>query len=289
MTGFRFVSEHTDTYPVNRLCRVMGVNRSGYRKWRDRVPSARDVVDASLAEMIWEVYESSRHTYGAPRIHGQLQRRGIQVGRKRVARLMKQAGLVGVHGQRKWKRGRPDVAPAPDLVDRDFTAEGPNELWVADITEFATGEGKLYLAGVLDVCTQKLVGWSMSHRATADFVIDAVVMAVQRQQIQGPLTHHSDRGSQYTSLAFTNGLEDLGITASFGSTGDCYDNARMESFWATLKREVHWIHQTDRFTTRARLRAALFDYVEVFYNRQRHQASLGHLTPVEYEQGATAA
>lgn len=284
MTGFRFVSEHHESYSVNRLCQVVGINRSGYRKWRDRAPSARTVADGFLLEVIWEIHESSRRTYGAPRVHGQLARRGIGVGRKRVARLMRDAGLVGVGGQRRWRRGRPDVAPAPDLVDRDFTAARPDELWVADITEFATGEGTLYLAGVLDVCTQKLVGWSMSHRATADMVIDAVAMAVQRQQIDGPLVHHSDRGPQYTSLAFTAGLDDHGITASFGSTGDCFDNARMEAFWATLKRELVWIHQTDRFDTRARLRAAIFDYVEVFYNRTRHQAGLGHRTPVEYEQ-----
>ena len=293
MTGYRFVYEHSDSHPVSRLCRTVGVNRSGYRKWRGRPPSARDEADAELLTAIRAVHEQSRSTYGAPRVHGQLRRRGVRVGRKRVARLMRDAGLAGVGGRREKRRRPPAAAAAAaasaDLVDRDFTAKRPNELWVADITEFDTAEGKLHLAGVLDACTQKLVGWSMSRRAAADLVIDAVAMAVQRQQVEGPLTHHSDKGTQYTSLAFTNSLRAHGVVASYGSTGDCYDNARMESFWATLKRELAWIHGTGRFPTRAGLRAAVFDYIEVFYNRGRHQARLEHLTPTEYESHVTAA
>jgi len=295
VTGYRFVYKHSDSHPVSSLCRTVGVNRSGYRKWRSRPPSARDEADAELLRTIRAVHEQSRGTYGAPRVHGLLRRRGVRVGRKRVARLMRGAGLAGVGGRRKRRRRPPAAATAAaaasaaDLVDRDFTAERPNELWVADITEFDTAEGKLHLAGVLDVCTQKLVGWSMSCRATADLVTDAVAMAAQRQQVEGPLTHHSDKGAQYTSLAFTNSLEAHGVVASFGSTGDCYDNARMESFWATLKRELRCIHGTERFPTRAGLRAAVFDYIEVFYNRGRHQARLGHLTPTEYESNVTAA
>jgi len=163
VTGYRFVYEHSDSYPVDRLCRTTGVNRSGYRKWRSRPPSARDQADAELLRAIRAIHEESRGAYGAPRVHGLLRRRGIRVGRKRVARLMRDAGLAGVGGRRERRR-RPQAAAASaaaasaDLVGRDFTAERPNKLWVADITEFDTGEGKLHLAGVLDACTQKLVG-----------------------------------------------------------------------------------------------------------------------------------
>ena len=289
MTGFLFVSAHQDQYPVARMCRVVGVNRSGFYKWKNRQPSLRDRADAELLVEIKDIYEASRRTYGSPRVFGQLLRRGIPVGRKRVARLMRQAGLVGAHTRRKWRRGRPDAAPAADLVDRDFTAQAPDRLWVADITEFQTGEGKLYLAGIVDVATSQIVGWSMAARATSDLVVDALVAAALRRNINQPVIHHSDRGSQYTSMAFTNRLEDLGLVPSFGSTGDCYDNAKMEAFWATLKREITWTSGVDRFETRAQLRAAIFDYIEGFYNQHRHQAGLGHLTPNEYEQAITAA
>ncbi len=289
MTGFRFVSEHRDDYPVARMCRVVEINRSGFYKWNGRSPSQRDRIDAELLVEIEEIYEASRNTYGAPRIWGQLTRRGLKVGRKRVARLMRQAGLVGVHARRRWRRSRPDVAPAPDLVQRDFTAQEPDRVWVADITEFVTREGKLFLAGIVDVATSQIVGWSMATRATSELVVDALVAAALRRNITTELIHHSDRGSQYTSLAFTNRLEDLDLVPSFGSTGDCFDNAKMEAFWATLKREITWITGIETFDTRSDLRTAIFDYIEVFYNQQRHQAGLGHLTPNEYEQQITAA
>lgn len=289
MTGYRFISEHCDAYPVVRICRVVGINRSGFYKWNDRALSQRNQVDAELLVEITEIYKASRGTYGSPRIWGQLTRRGINVGRKRVARLMRHADLIGVHTRRKWRRGRPDVAPAPDLVQRDFTADAPDRVWVADITEFVTREGKLFLAGIVDVATSQIVGWSMQNRQTSDLVVDALVAAALRRNITGDLVHHSDRGSQYMSLAFTNRLEDLDLVPSFGSTGDCYDNAKMEAFWATLKREIVWITGVETFDTRAELRAVIFDYIEVFYNNQRHQAGLGHLTPNEYEHKITAA
>lgn len=289
MTGYRFISEHCDAYPVVRICRVVGINRSGFYKWNDRALSQRNQVDAELLVEITEIYKASRGTYGSPRIWGQLTRRGINVGRKRVARLMRHADLIGVHTRRKWRRGRPDVAPAPDLVQRDFTADAPDRVWVADITEFVTREGKLFLAGIVDVATSQIVGWSMQNRQTSDLVVDALVAAALRRNITGDLVHHSDRGSQYMSLAFTNRLEDLDLVPSFGSTGDCYDNAKMEAFWATLKREITWITGIETFDTRSDLRTAIFDYIEVFYNRQRHQTGLRHLTPNEYEQEITAA
>lgn len=265
------------------------VSRSGYYAWASRPPSPRCVDDAYLADTIRDIYRRSRCTYGAPRVHGQLCRVGTRVGRKRVARLMAELDLVGVHSRKKWRRGRLDVAPAPDLLKRDFSASGPDERWVADITEFMTGEGKLYLAGVRDLYGRGLVGWSMGDRQTSELVIEAVSMAVARRDPIAPPVHHSDKGCQYTSLDFTNRLRELGLVPSYGSTGDCYDNAAMETFWATLKRELNWIHGPLVYMNRARLRSALFDYIEIFYNRERAQAGLGHLSPFDYESALVVA
>lgn len=265
------------------------VSRSGYYAWASRPPSERCIDDAYLTEAIRDIYQRSRSTYGAPRIHGQLCRIGTRVGRKRVARLMADADLVGVHSRKKWRRGRLDVASAPDLLKRDFSASAPNERWVADITEFMTGEGKLFLAGVRDLYGRGLVGWSMGTRQTSELVIEAVSMAVARRDPGEDLVHHSDKGCQNTSLDFTNRLGDLGLVPSYGSTGDCYDNAAMETFWATLKRELSWIYGPLIYMNRARLRSVLFDYIEIFYNRERAQAGLDHLSPFDYEAGLVVA
>ena len=289
MSRFRFVEEHQQIYPVKRLCELVEVSRSGFYAWQGRPRSARANEDAELVDEIRTIHERSRGTYGAPRIEGQLRRAGRCHGRKRVARLMRTNGLVGAHARRRWRRGRPDTAPAPDLLERDFTATAPDERWVGDITEFATGDGKLYLAAIVDLCDRSVVGWSMRERATTDLVIDALVMAIGRRRPEAEIVHHSDRGSVYTSLRFANHLEDYGVVASFGSTGDAYDNAAMEAFWATLKRELAWIHHRDRWSSRAELRAALFDYIEAFYNRARHQAGLDHRTPSEVYAATAAA
>ena len=283
MSRFRFVDDHADTYPVKRLCDAVDVSRSGFYAWRRRPPSPRAVADVELLAAIRTIHVDSRRTYGAPRVHGQLARHGTRVGRKRVARLMRCHGLVGAHSRRRWRRGRPDVAPAPDRLERDFTAARPNSKWVADITEFPTGEGKLHVAGVRDLCHRGLVGWAMDGHPDAELVVDALVMALSRT-VPDPdgLTHHSDRGSQYTSLDFCAAVDVAGLTVSFGSTGDCYDNAAMETFWSTLKREIAWIRGSIFFATRAEAKLYLFEFIEVFYNRQRHQARLGHRTPAEY-------
>lgn len=281
MSRFRFVEDHASDYPVKRLCALVEVSRSGFYAWRDRPTSRRDLDDQELVVEIRVIHERSRGTYGAPRIEGQLRRQGRCHGRKRIARLMRTHGLVGAHARRRWRRGRPDIAPAPDRLERDFTAACPDQRWVGDITEFDTDDGKLYVAGILDLHDRSLVGWAMNERATSDLVIDALVMAIGRRRPDSEVVHHSDRGTQYTSLRFANHLEDHGLVASFGSTGDAYDNAAMEAFWATLKRELAWIHHRHRWTTRAELRVALFDYIETFYNRDRHQARLGHQTPAE--------
>lgn len=277
----RFVSEYADQYPVARLCGLVDVARSTYYDWRDRPASQHDLADAVLSEVIVEIHGASRGTYGAPRIHGQLRNRGLRVGRKRVARLMAAHGLAGVHGRRRWRRGRPHTAPAPDLLGRDFTAEAPDRRWVADITEFACWDGTLYLAGIKDLHDQSIVGWSMGVRQTTDLVVNALVMALGRRHPDDELVHHADRGSQYTSLEFSTRLADWGIAPSYSRTGNCFDNAAMESTWATIKKEIRHIYGDWSQMTRSQLRTILFAYIETFYNRARHQARLGHRTPAD--------
>ena len=197
MTGFRFVDEHKADYCVTDLCRVAGVSRSGYYAWRSRPLSARAVADAELVEVIREIHHNSRGTYGAPRIRGQLRRKGHRVSRHRVARLMRVDGLVGAHGRRKWRRGRhPAMVPAADLLQRDFTAERSDLRWVADISEFSCWDGKLFLAGIRDLHDHTLVGWSMGERQTTDLVVAALVMALGRRNPTRELLHHADHGAQ---------------------------------------------------------------------------------------------
>ena len=282
MSRFRFVDDHRDTYQVKRLCTLVEVSRQGYYAWRSRPASDRAIADGDLLVKIRDIHRDSRGTYGAPRVHGQLRRRGQRVGCKRVARLMREHGLQGAH-RRKWRRGRPEVAPAPDRLERNFRADRPNMRWVADISEFPTGEGKLHVAGVRDLCHRGLVGWAMGPHPDAELVVDALVMALSRcTPDPDGLVHHSDRGSQYTSLDFCATADLAGLQVSFGSTGDCYDNAAMETFWSILKREIHWIRGSIWFPTRADAKLYLFEFIEVFYNRQRHQAGLEHMTPVEF-------
>jgi putative transposase len=245
-------------------------------------------MDAELVSLIAEIHTRSRCTYGAPRVHAELGRLGRRCGRKRVARLMRGQRLVGVHARRRWRRGRPDTASAPDLVRRDFNPAGPDRLWAADVTQFRTGEGWLYLAAVIDLWSRRVVGWAMDAAVNADLVTDALVMAFNRRRPDRRVVHHSDRGAVYTSLAFSQRVADLELDQSFGSTGDCYDNAAVESFFATLKRELAWIHATKTWSTRAGLRSALFDYIEAFYNSERIQQRLGHRSPINFEQDSAA-
>jgi len=282
VTGCRFVHDHQAEHAVKDLCRVIELPRSTYYAWLNHEPSQRAWEDNVLLGEIKEIHTLSRHTYGAPRILGQLRHRGHRVGRHRVARIMVEHGLVGVHGRKKWRRGKPNTAYAPDLLERDFSASRPDERWVADISEFHCLDGKLFLAGIRDLFDKTLVGWAMGERQTTDLVVSALVMALSRRRPDGELVHHSDKGPQYTSLELANRLSDWGLSASFGSTGDAYDNAAMESFWATAKREIEFLHGPVRQLAKSQLRTIIFEYVEVFYNRERHQAVLGHLTPAEY-------
>jgi putative transposase len=288
VSRFRFVSEFAPDYGVKRLCRVLKVSRSGYYTWAGRPPSAHAVRDAELSGLISEIHRRSRTTYGAPRVHAELRRLDQRCAKKRVARLMAKEGLVGAHARKRWRTGRPDVAPAPDLVKRNFDPARADQLWAADVTQFWTQEGWLYFAGVIDLFSRRVVGWAMSTSPDADLVIDALVMAFERRRPDERPIHHSDRGAIYTSLAFGNRAGELGIARSFGSTGDCYDNSAVEAVWATLKRELHWIYGRHTWSRRDLLRSVLFDYVEGFYNPQRTQKRLGYRSPAEYEAASVA-
>ena len=245
-------------------------------------PTTRDNADAELLDTVKEIYRKSRNTYGVPRVLGRLRRAGIRVAKSRLARIMRANGLVGAHTRKKWRLDRPDPGADRDRLNRDFTASRPNERWVADISEFPTGEGKLYLAAIRDLFHRGIVGWDTAGRQTSVLVVNALTMALARTGRPADVVHHSDKGVQYTSLDFTINAGNADVDLSYGSTADCFDNAAMETFWARLKTEISWIRGSIYFDTRAQAHAYLFEFIEVFYNRQRHQAGLDHLSPAEY-------
>ena len=265
------------------MCRVLGVSTSGYYAWRDREPSQREQADAELLARIRDYHRRSRGTYGSPRIHHDLTEAETRVGRKRVARLMRENGIVGVSRRRKVRTTRRsgEARAAPDRVERDFTAGARDVLWVADITYIPTWEGFLFLAVVLDVWSRRVVGWAMAAHLRTELVLAALNMAIRQRRPRGVI-HHSDQGSQYTSLAFGKRCEEMGVLPSMGSVGDAYDNAMCESFFATLECEL--LDQTT-LRTRAQGRMEVFDYIEGFYNPHRRHSSIGYLSPIEYERG----
>jgi putative transposase len=275
------VRAHQAAYPIATMCRVLGLSTSGYYAWNKRVPSARTRSNARLVEQIRTIHECSGGTYGAPRVHAQLSEQGVPAGYNRVARLMRQAQLRGV-SRRRWvcttQRDR-RARPAADLVQRRFSAELPDQLWVADITYIATWEGFLYLAVVLDVFSRKVVGWAMRSHLLSELVLSALDMAFTVRRPHDVI-HHSDQGRQYTSVAFGARCEALGVRASMGSVGDCYDNAMCESFFATLECELL---ERYRFRTKAEAEAAVFQFIEGRYNPHRLHSSLGYVSPVNYE------
>ena len=264
------------------LCRLLGVSRSGSYAWRRRPPSARARADRGLSQRIREIHEQSRGTSGTPRIRAELRDAGVACSRKRVARLLRLAGLQGCHRRKgpPSPRRTPGATPAPDLVRRDFAAPAPDRLWVADITYVPTWAGVLYLAVVLDAHSRRIVGWAMADHLRSELVIEALDMAVWRRRPTQSVVHHSDQGSQYTSLAFGRRLREAGLVSSMGSRGDCFDNATAESFFATLECELL---ARRRFPTRSAARLALFDYIEGFYNTHRRHSALGYLSPAAYE------
>jgi putative transposase len=264
------------------MCRVLGVSPSGYYAWRYCKPSARARKNAELCEKIRSYHETSRETYGSPRIHADLADEGIRVGRKRVARLMRAAGLQGI-SRRKGPRTTVRDAqnrPTLDLVNRNFTALAPNRLWVADITHVPTLVGFLYLAVVLDVFSRRIVGWSMADHMRTELLLDALNMACH-QRPPTEVIHHSDQGSQYTSVAFGHRCHQAHIRVSMGSVGDCYDNAMCESFFATLECELF---DRCRFGSHAEARMAIFSFIEGWYNPRRRHSSLDYLSPMAYEE-----
>ena len=263
------------------MCRVLEVSSSGYYAWRKRQPSKRTQEDQQLRQKIRTIHERSRGTYGAPRIHAELADAGVHVGRKRVARLMRAENLRGV-SRRKVQhttQRKPGARPAPDLVQRNFTASAPNRLWVADITYVATWSGWLYLAVVVDVWSRKVVGWAMSTHLRTTLVIEALQMAVQQRRPQGVI-HHSDQGSQYTSVAFGQRCREAGVRPSMGSVGDCYDNALCESFFATLECELL---DRNTFHSPTEARQAVFTFIEGWYNPHRRHSAINYLSPNRYE------
>lgn len=277
------MKRHQADYPIATMCRVLEVSSSGYYAWHGRGPSSRKQADRALVAKIKGFHERSRGTYGRPRIHADLKEDGERVGPKRVARLMRQAGLVGVSRRRAVRTTvRDGQGPAPDLVEREFHADGPDRLWVADITYVPTNTGFLYLSVVLDVWSRRIVGWSMAGHLRTELVLAALEMAIQNRRPE-KVVHHSDQGCQYTSYGFGRRCHELGVSQSMGTVGDCFDNAMAESFFATLECELL---DRRRFSSQSEARNAVFWYIESWYNRQRRHSALGQLSPMEFERRA---
>jgi len=263
------------------MCEVLEVSKSGYYAWDSRGISERQRTDAILLAEIREEYRKSRRNYGSPRIYKALKGQGMRLGQKRVARVMRQNAIVAEPFRRlHWKRCFKTAKAAGNLVKREFAVQELNRIWAADMTSFWTGSGWIHLAVVMDLCFRRIVGWAMHGQMTERLVVDALEMAVLNRNPVGPLIHHSDQGSQYQSQLFKDKLQENGITLSMSRRGNCWDNACVESFFKTVKNEM----QNDaRFKTRDEARAQLFDYIEVFYNRQRLHSTLGYKSPAQFE------
>jgi putative transposase len=274
-------------YRVRTMCRLLGVSASGYYAWLKRPLSQRSLSDKELIAQIRTTYERSRGTYGAPRVHAELVAQQTRVSRKRVARLMREAGLAGVSRRRHVFTTIRDrhARPAPDLVERNFVAEGRDRLWVADITYIPTGSGFLYLAVVVDAWSRRVVGWSMANHLRTELVLAALNMALGQRRPK-EVIHHSDQGTQYTSIAFGLRCRQVGVRPSMGSVGDCFDNALCESFFATLECELL---DRQRFRTQAEAQMAVFDFIEGWYNLHRRHSALGYRSPAEFENLQEAA
>jgi transposase InsO family protein len=282
VSRYRFIAEQRQAYSVTRLCAVLSVSESGFYAWLQRPASQHSQRDQQLSRRIEAIHADSGQTYGYLRVHAQLRADGERVGKHRVARLMRQAGLRVRQPRRFRHTTQPDQrhAPAANVLAQDFSANAPNQKWLVDITYIPTREGWLYLAGVLDVFSRRIVGWSMSQRLDKTLAVDALTMALRQRG--KPQLHHSDQGSQFTSHDYLALL--AGVTLSMSGVGRCYDNAMKESFWGTLKTEC-----ADRpFPSRAAARRALFEYIELWYNRQRRHSALGYLSPVAFEQRLTS-
>jgi transposase InsO family protein len=280
VSRFRLIEAEKAGHAVVRLCRLLGVSPSGYYAWKKRAPSGRATANAALTERIRAVHARSRGTYGSPRVHAELRAAG-PVGRKRVARLMRQAGLAGCRPRGFRRTTIPDpTARTDDLVRRDFRPAEPARLWVSDITYVRTDEGWLYLAAILDAHSRRVVGWSLADHLRTELALAALDMALDRRRPAPGLIHHSDRGTQYLALAYAARLAERHVRQSVGCPGTCWDNAVAESFFATLKTEL--LHR-QAWPTRQQARTAIFEYIEAFYNRQRRHSTLGYLSPADFE------
>jgi transposase InsO family protein len=290
VSRFAFVAAERADHAVATLCRIIGASVSGFYAWLRAIPAARTraEAEAELRGHVGRVFAAGRRVYGSPRVHAELRRQGRRHSRRRVARLMREMGLSARRGRRRAPRttdSRHALPVAPNLLDRHFAAERPDAVWLADISYLPTDEGWLYLAVVEDLATREVVGWSMADHLRADLCTDALVMALQRRRPEPGLIHHSDRGVQYAAEPYRKALKRHGIKRSMSRRGNCLDNAPMESFFASLKKEhVHHV----RFRSRAEAKAAVFEYVEVFYNRQRLHSALGYRTPAEARAGMEA-
>lgn len=279
---FAFVASKEVAFPVDTMCRVLAVSRSGYYAWKKRPEPSRNTQDAQLAVEIAGAHKRSRGIYGSPRVHRDLKARGIHVGKKRIERLMRESGL---RGRRKRRfccttDSKHALPIAPNVLDRRFHAEAPNRVWVGDVTYIATGEGWLYLAVLLDLFSRRVVGWATSATNDRALALDALDHALKHRRPQTGLLHHTDRGSPYASDDYRAALTRCGLVASMSRTGDCYDNAVAESFFATLKAE-HVDHED--FASRDVARASIADYIESFYNPARRHSSIGYVSPIEFE------
>lgn len=280
---YEFIAIHASEHGVKRMCQVLGVTRSGYYAWRNRPASPREQANQQLVAQIKKIHQSSRQTYGSPRIHAALRRIGIVCGRHRVARLMRLHGIAASKPRKRFPvttQRQPGAIPAPNLLNQDFSAPAPNRKWVTDITYIDTAEGWLYLAPVLDLYSRRVVGWAMADHMETSLVQAAIEMALARRHPAAGWLHHSDQGRQYTSSAYQQRLTASQCQISMSRVGNCYDNAVMESFLGTLKSEC----VTGQFATRAQARTTIFEYIEVWYNRQRLHSSLDYCSPVEFEQ-----
>jgi putative transposase len=282
---FAFIRDHLPDFPVEVACDVLDVSRSGYYAWRDRPASARARRREELARKVKAVHEGNRGVYGSPRVFRALRAGGEPACENTVARVMREAGIRAKGKKRFVPRttdSSHDKPVARNVLGRDFGADLPDRKWAADITYVPTAEGWLYLAGVIDLCTRRVVGWAMADHMRTDLVADALGMALARRRPGEGLLHHSDRGVQYASDGYQGLLAGHGIECSMSGKGDCWDNAVMESFWGTLKTELV---NHEHYATREQARASIFEYIEVFYNRKRLHSSLGYLSPEQFEAG----
>jgi transposase InsO family protein len=285
---FCFIEDHREAFPVRTMCSVLEVSHSGYYAWRDRPDSAREVANRDLAADIRRIHAENRAVYGSPRVHAALRAEGRRIGVNRVARVMRHNRIQGRHKRRAPRTTDSKHAHpvAPNLLDRQFIAAAPNKAWLADITYIPTAEGWLYLAVVLDMFSRRVVGWAMSDTMPQELTVAALRMAISNRRPGPGLLHHSDRGSQYAAHAYRQVLDNNGMLCSMSRKGDCWDNAPMESFFGSMKTELG---DDTVFDTRNEAKAAIFSFIEVFYNRRRLHSAIGYRSPADMEQIAAAA